>query len=269
MKTLLVSFLLLIAVSLDGQKGKLYNSSWAEDGSNNGPDLKYSVYEKGKIFYSVSNNNEFIFVSLKIEDPAVQTRILKEGLVIWINMDNKTDKGTGIRFPIGSQYSGMGRPGMPATNINPDGTLMTPLAMANTIELVGFTEEESRRFPADNADNFSGSVKYNNDGILLYSLRMPLAKLPIRNSKEGDGAMPFNFGIEYGVPPQQSRPGGATSRSDAPSPSTIGRGGGGRPGGGGSPGGGGGAPGGAPSGAKTVLPPVSFWIKDIKLASGK
>ena len=27
---------------------------------------------------------------------------------------------------------------------------------------------------------------------------MPVAKLPVRNSRDGSGAMPFTLGIEYG-----------------------------------------------------------------------
>ena len=57
------------------------------------------------------------------------------------------------------------------------------VAMANTIELIGFISEQERHFPAANADNFNGMVKFDDSGKLFYRLVMPIAKLPVRNSK--------------------------------------------------------------------------------------
>jgi hypothetical protein len=114
-------------------------------------------------------------------------------------MDSKLTKKMGIRFPTGSQYSGgHNKSILPDDDLNADGSLVPPVSFANTIELIGFTSEDARRFPADNADNFRGSVKYDNEIALHYRMVMPVSKLPLRNSKKGDGAMPFTFGIEYG-----------------------------------------------------------------------
>ena len=66
-------------------------------------------------------------------------------------MDDKTVKKMGIRFPIGSQnQAGRNNNSFAESKINPDGTLATPLSLANTIELIGFISEEERRFPSDN-----------------------------------------------------------------------------------------------------------------------
>jgi len=237
------------------------------------PDDKYSYDNKGKLYYILSNNHDNIFLDIKIEDPAIQNRILKEGLTVWINMDGKTLKILGLRFPIGSQYvGGLNRSGLSENKINSDGSLITPLSLANTIELIGFTSEEIRRFPSENADSFNGSVKYNDEGILFYIMKMPISKLPVRNSKEGDGTMPFNFGIEYGAPPSMNSPGGP----GAPAGPSGGRSQGGSSGGSrsggsasGSRGMGGGRPGAGSGSSQNVMPPVLFWIKNISLATGK
>ena len=44
---------------------------------------------------------------------------------------------------------------------------------------------------------------------------MPLARLPVRNSKAGRGAMPFTLGIEYGSSKSTNKEG--LSRGPAPS----------------------------------------------------
>ncbi len=271
MKTISIFLVSVFCLNLSAQKGKLFLSEWRTNESSvtDVPSGKFSYFEKGKLYYYLSNNSENIFVDIKVEDAGIQNRILKEGLTIWINPDGKSNKITGIRFPIGSQYSGgRNRPNTPSVALAADGSLVTPLSMANTIQLVGFADENPSRFPADNPDTFRGTVHYDSEGILHYRLVIPVVRLPLRNSKDGDGALPLTFGIEYGAPPVMNGPqgaGAARPMSDAPAGGGS-RGGGGRSGGRGS---GGGAPGGGGQRAAVqVAPsPVLFWIKNIKLAT--
>jgi hypothetical protein len=199
--TVLISF--FVCLNLNAQKGRLILSRWHENGNGN-EDInvssdKYTYYEKGKLYYFLSNDNANVYIDMKFTDPEVQNRILNEGLTIWINMESKPSKKLGVRYPIGSQNTGShSKPKLPDVNIKADGSHVPAVSLSNTIELIGFTSEEARRFPADNADNFRGSVKVGIEGVLHYRLIMPIAKLPVRNSKDGHGAMPFNFGIEYG-----------------------------------------------------------------------
>jgi hypothetical protein len=134
--------------------------------------------------------------------------ILKEGLIIWVDMDGKSLKKLGVRYPIGSENLGRyNRTGQSDDVKNPavDGSSL--LKMANTIELIGFISEQERRFSSENPDNFRGSVRYEG-GILFYRMLMPIFKLPVRNSKEGNGAMPFNLCVEYGFQPEDKNPDG-------------------------------------------------------------
>ena len=85
----------------------MYLSRWHNGGTElKIPSDKYSYFKKGKLYYFFSNDIDNIYVDMKIDDPGVQTRILKQGLTVWINMDGKQIKKMGIRFPIGSQHSG-------------------------------------------------------------------------------------------------------------------------------------------------------------------
>jgi hypothetical protein len=192
---LLLSF--HVCVNLNAQKSKTINSFWHE---NTGEDPEYSLsdfshHSKGKFDYFIANNNEYIYLLIKT-NTAIQNRILTHGMTIWINMDNKPIRNLGIRFPLGYANSDTGKaPGLPEENsktTNQDSLY----SFANTIELIGFRGEE-RRFPSDNTGNFGGHVK-SADGKLHYLMRMPTAKLPLRNAKTGVGAMPFTIGIEPG-----------------------------------------------------------------------
>jgi hypothetical protein len=280
MKRQLLLCTLFICGTLFAQKGNSDMLNWhkSENSELNVASGDYNFFKKGKLWYVLSNDNDNIYVDLKIEDPAVQNRILKEGLTVWINMDGKQVKKMGVRYPIGSENSGgRSRSGLQEDKLNRDGSLVTPLSLANTIELVGFTSEESRRFPSDNTSTFRGSVKFDNSGILHYLLIMPVVKLPMRNSKDNEGTMPFAMGIEYGL--DTSGTGGSVGPGSPPPPSAPSappsggsRGGGGGRSGGGASGGQSQGAGRAPSGtysAQSSQPPVMFWMKNITLASEK
>lgn len=159
------------------------------------------------MYYFISNNNDNIFVDLLIEDQGEEMRILKNGLTIWVSMESKPDKKMGIRYPAGPGKSkGRYSAGTPEKSLSDDASLNSYLSQANTIELIGFISEEEKRFSAANTDNFRGSVKLDGKGPLHYELIMPMAKLPLRNSRDSRGAMPFTLGIEYGPASQPELP---------------------------------------------------------------
>lgn len=276
MKTLIFILSLLICTSLNAQKGSLNESRWHLNDEVQSSD--YQPINKAKLYCFLSNDNDNIYIDIKIADAGVQNRILKEGLIIWINMDGKSAKKMGVRYPIGSQNPvGRNKPDYSENTTNQDRSLVSPLSLANTIELIGFINEEVRHFPSQNSDNFRGSVKYDKEGILYYKMVMPIAKLPVRNSKQGNGAMPFAIGIEYGSSTSVNKSGNQMSPPPSSSFSSGGsRGGvsgGGRSGGGGRAGRGGGIPANAAETSSNsdqpAITPVLKWIKDIKLSTSK
>lgn len=203
MKISFVLVSLLFCINLNAQNGKLFLSNWQDDGNTEVkiPLDKYSYFKKGKLYYFLSNDNVNVNIFLNVTDLAVQNRILKQGLTIWINMDSKPEKKMGVHFPIGSQNSSgtKNTPKLPDDNLDNEASLLQSLSLAKTIDLIGFISEEERHFPADNADTFRGSIIYDK-GTLFYKLVMPITKLPVRNSKDHIGAMPFTLGIDYGPP---------------------------------------------------------------------
>jgi hypothetical protein len=267
MKKIIFPVLILLCLNASGQKDKSYQSSWHKEGADelSIPSDSYTYFEKGKLFYFLSNDESKIILDIKIEDEGIQNRILKEGMTIWINMDGKQKKDMGVRFPIGSQYQAGGKGNH--TTLNEDGTVITPLSMANTIELVGFSGENSGRLPSENYDSFNGFVNYDKKGILHYRMNLPFEKIPLRNSKEGGGAMPFNLGIEYGMapaanshtpPPAFSQQGGGSPKSGGSGKSSGSRGGGTPPV---SP------PVNGSNGMEAPKPAVLHWIKNISLST--
>jgi hypothetical protein len=267
MKILVAISLFIVCLNLSAQKEKYFASKWHNNSSvTYVPDSSdFAAAKNGVVFYTLSNDEKNIYVDVKVTESIEQNKVLQMGMTIWINMDGKSKKETGIRYPIGAKYSkGQGRRGEP--QMNDPLTPVTPLSQANTISLIGFKDVEQVRFPSKNSDNIRGSVRYDDAGNLFYALTIPLEKLPVAE-KGKDGKVPaINFAIEYGAPPPAGgQPGGPTGYTPPPAKS-----GGGNRSGGSSRGGssGGGAPGGS-AGAQEVPQPVVIWMKDVRLAEKK
>lgn len=204
MKLSLLIISVLIGTVMFAQNGNTIMSRW-----HNSDKIEISDYQSLKktgLFFYISNDKDNIYIDLKFDKPEDQRMILNEGLVLWINMDGKPVKIQGIRYPTGSQKPGM-RNGVlnSKDNVKGNGDPDYLISMANSIEIIGFISEQERHFPSQNVDNFRGSLRYDK-GILFYRMVMPLAKLPVRNSKDGNGAMPFTMGIEYGFPVELNKP---------------------------------------------------------------
>ena len=199
MKSLLLILSLFIFATLNAQKGSSKSGKWHNSDKTESSD--FTPLKKSGVSYILTNDNDNIYVDLKIDDSEVQNKILRGGLIIWINMDGNTLKKMGVRYPIGSEKQSAHNKTMQIENpVNQNVSQGNPLSMANTIELIGFFNETERHFPAENHDNFRASVRFDEVGALKYKMIMPIAKLPVRNTKEKNGTVPFTLGIEYGFP---------------------------------------------------------------------
>ena len=275
MKSVSSLLALIVCLNLNAQKDKKVTSNWFEGspGTLSPAVSNYVSARKGAVLYCIFNDDKNIYFESKITESIDQNKILQMGLTLWVNTDGKSHKINGIKFPVGAKFSrefirqNAGQQNNPLVRV-------TPLSVANTIQLVGFRDVEEKRFPSDNTDNIRGSVKYDNDGNLLYSLIIPRSKLPAAVKSKDGKDVPITFAMEYGaMPAEGGRPGG--QMGDAPS-----SGGGGRSGGGGSGGrsgggrsGGGGSIGGGDRTAASQNPNASesviIWIKDIALVEKK
>jgi hypothetical protein len=209
MKLIAAISFLIFCMTVGAQDKNLNQSKWHDSDKLEKSD--YKLIKRSKIYCSISNDNDYIFINLMIPDKEVSERILVQGLAIWVNMDGKQIKKMGIRFPVGANNI-IKKKNQEAekANLNTEDLI----SQANTIELIGFISEQDRHFAAQNSDSFRGYVKYSPDGDLFYRLVMPVTKLPVRNSKNGIGAMPFSLGLEIGYQPEYGIKGKSGSNPD-------------------------------------------------------
>ncbi len=240
MRNIIVFIFLVFCFNLSGQTGKFYSSRWHSVKNEKNPvDAdEYTFHKKSKLHYFLSNDYTKIYIILKVEDHVVRNRILKEGLTIWIDMDNKPEKNMGILFPVGYEnIENRSINDFSKESIDADKVLAEALNLANTIELIGFRNEPDKIFPAENSDSFTGSIESDENGVLHYRLIIPVEKIPVRNSRDGSGAMPFTIGVEYGHVASSNE----TGKKDSYSKQQVT---------------------GSPSGHKAII----MWIKNVKLA---
>jgi hypothetical protein len=190
---------------VNAQNGDINLSSWRTGDKLEKSD--YHLIKKSKLYCALSNDNDFLIINLMVPDNKVANMILEKGFTIWINMDGKQVRKLGVRFPIGSENS----TAVIYHDSEKSGSIEDLIVQANTIEIIGFISEQERHFAAQNNDNFRGYVKFSASGDFYYRLVMPLGKLPVRNSKDGNGAMPFALGFESGYLPAASKKGQSNS----------------------------------------------------------
>jgi hypothetical protein len=276
MKSILLVLLLILSNVIYGQKGNQNECRWHRDDKITPSD--YKAVRKSGLLYYLSNDNDNIYLDIIISDAGEQNMILRDGFVIWINMDGKSMKKMGVRFPVGAHnQSGINRSMQPDKNIIQENIQGNPLAMANTIELIGFTNETERRFASDNPDSFRGYIKPDNRGTLYYRLVMPMSKLPVRSSREGNGIVPFTLGVEYGFSGESTTANGTTKTETSSSYKSgsysSGSAKGKKPGKGSHMAKGSNSASGAigknSKNQQPVQGSVLFWIKDVRLASSK
>ncbi|MBE0674039.1 MAG: hypothetical protein IH591_05210, partial [Bacteroidales bacterium] len=205
-------------------------------------------------------------VDIVVIDPGVQKKILDIGMNLWIDVTGKEKRSVSVRYPLGSATirSQLERKGERMTE--EEMLLYTRnsgLAMAYEIYLNGFGDGGTKVIPCSSEEGCMASLRYNDDGELIYFLSIPVNEIVFEESK--GAAVPFSIGIEYGVPPVIERPrpqSGTSGGAAVPSGAMSGGRGGGPPAGGASRGGASG------SGQSTLSEDQTIWIKGLLLASG-
>src|ERR1035437_2392680 len=101
MKSSLLILCFVVCTGLNAQKGKMNLSNWHKGDKPELSDFK-QVRRTG-LYYTLSNDDDNLYIDLIIQEKKDQNSILNNGLVLWINMEEKAVQKMGIRYPMGSQ----------------------------------------------------------------------------------------------------------------------------------------------------------------------
>jgi hypothetical protein len=243
-------------------------------------------YDKNTgINFDAANNSRNLYLILRVADETIQRQIMQNGLEVWINMDGKKKKTTGVTFPMpkaaGKPGNGTGRPsaegeGMPSEmpaqgnaqnstqnkrqGMSASGTDMGMTFLSGELTLTGFLIDNGKQ-PTKNCPVRVALAK-DASNCMVYELAIPFNTFYKENLGPEDAATKCCIGFVVKAP-------ATTSNEESPEMGMSGGMGGGPGGMGGGPGGGmGGGPGGMGGGPEgmsgmqsSTTTNKTFWFK--------
>lgn len=242
------------------------------DGHNDDWTGKMYYDSKAKMVYGMSNDNENLYVNLKIIDQTVQRKVLMTGLTLWIDTLGKKQKHFGVTCPPKIQPGMMKRDGG-RRGANDQGKEKIDTEAINQLYAEGFTPMKLAGFGKNvnpittniNSEGINMTLRLDSMQVMYYEASIPLDKLfNDPNEYLNDTTKVFSYGFETGFISMPVTP-------------SAGRGGGMR--GGGAPGGRGGMNGAGKGGGRTMgsspriaemqemSQPSKFWVKSTRLSS--
>jgi uncharacterized membrane protein YgcG len=228
-----------------------------------GDSLRYYNQDK-QLNYSLANDQDNIYMAIRIGDRSQQIRVLRAGLTLSIDTRGKKKETFSITFPVGDQsidtqvQEAADLQGNSDVNQQDrDDLAKARMTKLREIRVVGFKDIEGETITTSNTYGIKTAIDYDKDGNLVYEAAIPIKFFHADDLTKTEWA--FNFKIN-GI----TRKGANASSSDGGSPG----GGSGRGGGMGGRGGRGGGRGGHMGGGNNtpvdrseLAKSVDFWEK--------
>ncbi|HEY4109160.1 hypothetical protein [Puia sp.] len=176
--------------------------------------LPYGISSE-KLTYSVTNDDQYLYILLETKNPQQQQKIIQGGMTIWVNTKaDKSESGSvGIGYPLEARVD---RDRQIMEEAQPDrykNNKPVTLEDKKDYALYGFTRDTAGTFSYGNDDNPQGvkmRMDYSNEGDLIYEAAIPLPTLyPNHNPSASYAANSVAVGIFIeGLPPDARVPRG-------------------------------------------------------------
>lgn len=164
-----------------------------------GDSLRY-YNEDQKLYYTLANDKENLYMAIRINDRSEQMRILGAGITLSIDTRGKKKETFSITFPVG------GRPDMAPDHDNQsldgggspppddhDDRMKANLTKLRQIKVTGFKDVESELITTSNIYGFKTAIDFDKDGNLVYEAAIPLKLFHADDLTKNEWA--FNFKI--------------------------------------------------------------------------
>lgn len=175
----------------------------------------YTPLDGNQLWLGVRNDDDYLYLAILSESPAVVTPLVFRGLDLWVDPSREKQKSTGLRFPLGEAAraksggrrgsravappdSGSGESGRPALPEYPSAALLPDSLgrMADRLELLDGDSVTARLSLSEAGKRGIEAAARLDRGAFFYELRIPL-----RARSEGEfavGARPGDT-IEIGL----------------------------------------------------------------------
>ena len=200
------------------------------------------------IAIGVENDNEYVYLTLQVADPARQRQISFRGLTVWFDYQGGEKRRFGVRYPVAGERTEERRSDAERTA---DTLRLFPENIPDEVEVIGPMEGEHHRMHLAETGGIDAKIE-NRSGTMKYFLRVPL--MDNGSHLYGIGArtgMVIGLGLETAGFSGGGRGAGPRMGGGGPGGGMGGRGG--RRGGRVSPG--------SEGGSASAPQPIEFWAK--------
>ena len=218
----------------------MYQSAWQTtsvkaDGDASEWRLPLRFYDSDtKLNYTLSNDNEKIYLCVRIVDELSQAKIIRNGLNIWFDTLAKKNKQCGILYPVpnvnaednqdgnGSSGSGSGR-GSRHGNSDVDMVKNKFLRQANQMQLIGFKKGVPDYLASGNEYGVDVSINWDKNNIMIYEAVIPFKTFFRPSLVAKDSLRNFDFSMTiHGFPaPEKKDDSGSSGGSGVGHGSTL------------------------------------------------
>jgi hypothetical protein len=241
-----------------------------------GDSLRYLNDEK-KIPYTLANDQENLYVAIRINDRTEQARIITAGVTLSIDPKGKKKETFTMTFPLSDpgskpQFGFRKDDNGELTQQDRDELARERLTTLRNIKVTGFKDIEYDMITTSNTYGIKAAINYDADGNLVYEAAIPLKFFHVDNPSKNEWAFNFKINGMQKIAPSgqggdsQGGGGGGGGRGGRGGGGGMGSGGGrGGMGGGGGRGGRGGSGGGRSGSSNAenseLFKSVDFWEK--------
>jgi uncharacterized membrane protein YgcG len=175
-----------------------------------------------RLFYTLANDKDNLYLVVKTNDPATQAKILSSGLELSVDAKDRKKSTYSVTFPIQEQY------GQSIEGGDGDKKLEASMTKLRRIKADGFKDVENDLITLQNTYGFKIALSYDEKGFLEYEEVIPLKLFHADEFMGKEWA--FNIKVNG---PQKSPKADGDDDDDTHNSQTGGGGRGGRGGGGG------------------------------------
>ncbi|MBN1625591.1 MAG: hypothetical protein JW944_03625, partial [Deltaproteobacteria bacterium] len=182
-----VFLLLAFVVFLSGCKAVEVSSKWRDkditiDAIDNEWEDKQYNDEKTQTSIGISNDDSYVYMCITTKDTEIQTAVVQQGFIVWLNGDGTKAKQLGIRFPVveergargGQEGTPPGGQGAPPGQGGPGGGSQVSLT---ELKILTSKKDEGTTFSRDDAGKMGiSAIMRNLNNELIYELKVPLKK---------------------------------------------------------------------------------------------
>ncbi len=164
-----------------------------------GDSLRY-YNEHQKLYYTLANDKENLYMAIRINDRSEQMRILGAGITLSIDTRGKKKETFSITFPVGGRpdmapdhdHQSLDGGGSPPPDDHDD-RMKANLTKLRQIKVTGFKDVESELITTSNTYGFKTAIDFDKDGNLVYEAAIPLKLFHDDDVTKNEWA--FNFKI--------------------------------------------------------------------------